>query len=90
MIEGRFRDRDFLCKYDLDIGLFKKYNYKVNDIIPIRKLFIISTNKGNKILKKLDYDLDHLEFIDSAINYIKNNNFNNILSFEKDKKVNIY
>lgn len=90
MIEGRFRDKDFLCKYDLDIGLFKKYNYKVNDIIPIRKLFIISTNKGNKILKKLDYDLDHLEFIDSAINYIENNNFKNTFSFEKNKKGKIY
>ncbi|GAA0121238.1 CotS family spore coat protein [Clostridium faecium] len=90
MIEGRFRDKDFLCEYDLDVELFNKYNYKVNDIIPIRKLFIISTSKGNKILKKLDYDLNQLDFIDRGIKYIKNNNFNNIFSFEKNKNGEIY
>lgn len=90
MIEGRFRDKEFLCEYDLDVGLFNQYNYKVNDIIPIRKLFIISTNEGNKILKKLDYDLNHLEFIYSGIKYIRNNNFKNIFNFEKNKDGEIY
>lgn len=85
MLDGRYRDKKYLSKYDLSIELFDRFNLKVNDVIPIRHVYIISTNKGDKILKRVDYSLEHLKFIDSGIRHIKRS-FDRVLELVETKE----
>lgn len=80
MLETKYRDKKYLSKYDLSVELFNKFNIKVNDVIPIRNVFVLSTDKGEKVLKKVDYSIEDLEFIHSALFKIKNN-FDRVLDF---------
>jgi CotS family spore coat protein len=80
MIDGRYRDKKYLSKYDLSIELFDRFNLKVNDVVPIRHVYILSTDKGEKILKRVEYSKEELKFISSAIKYIKNK-FSRVLDF---------
>lgn len=89
MVDGRYRDKKYLSKYDLSVGLFDNFNLKVNDVVPIRHVYIISTDKGHKVLKRIDYSLENLEFINSAIKYIKNR-FPRVLDFVSTKDNKIY
>lgn len=66
----KLKNREFLCEYDLNVDLFKNFNLKIDDIIPIRKSFIICTDKGNKIFKKIDLPIEEIEFIYSCLQYI--------------------
>lgn len=82
MLENaRYKDKKALVQYDLSIDIFKNYNFNLEDIIPVRKVFILITDQGNKILKKVDYDAKELEFIYSGLEYIKNNSFNRVFDF---------
>lgn len=90
MREDRYRDRKYLSKYDLDVELFERFNLEVADVIPVRKVYIISTNKGNKVLKKIDYDIKELEFIGQIVEHFKCNKFNRIFNFEKTKDGKIF
>ncbi|ERI94796.1 spore coat protein, CotS family [Clostridiales bacterium oral taxon 876 str. F0540] len=87
MLDGRYRDRKYLSKYDLSIELFDRFDLKVSDVIPIRNVFILATDKGDKVLKRIDYSIEDLEFINTAIKYI-GCNFNRVLQLieTKDKK----
>lgn len=76
----KLEEKNFLCKYDLDTELFKKFNLKVKDIVPIRKSFIICTDKGTKILKKMDLSIEELKFIYSCLQYI-NKTFDKTVKF---------
>lgn len=76
----RYRDRDILCKYDLSEEFFNKLGVKVKDIIPLRKVFIIVTDEGKKILKRVDESNDRLEFLYKVTTEIKRN-FKNILTY---------
>lgn len=89
MLEGRYRDKKYLTKYDLSLELFYKFNLKVKDVYPIRDVYILSTDKGDKILKKVDYLLEELEFINSAVEYIKKS-FNRVLEFTYDTDGKVY
>ena len=90
MLDARYKDKTYLSKYDLDINLFSEFDLKVHDVTPVRKVFILNTNKGDKVLKKVNYSTSVLEFINYGIEYIKNNNFNRIIEFEKTKDNLIY
>lgn len=86
MLENiRFKDKKSLVQYDLNVNIFKNYNFIVEDLIPVRKVFILITNKGNKILKKLNYGVEELEFIHGGINYIRNHSFDRIFNFQLTK-----
>ena len=89
MLDGRYLDKRYLTKYDLSVELFESFDLKVNDIMPIRNVFILSTNKGDKILKRIDYSLDNLNFINKAVKYIKKS-FDRILDFSVTKDKEIY
>lgn len=78
----RYIEKDSLIKYDLDEDLFNKYNLNINDIVPIRNVFILCTDTGEKILKKIDYSKEELDFIIEALRYIKNK-FTRIAEFDK-------
>lgn len=81
--------QDKLCEYDLDVNLFKKFDLYVYEVLPMRKAFVLCTDKGNKILKKINYSIDDLKFIYNALNYI-NRNFKRTMSFEKTLDGEIY
>jgi len=90
MLDVRYKDKTYLSKYDLDVNLFNEFDLLVYDVIPVRKVFILNTDKGDKILKKVNYSISQLEFINLGIEYIKENNFNRIIQFEKTKEKLIY
>ncbi len=48
----KYSEKEYLCDYDLSLNFFNAAGIKVNDIIPLRKVFVLSTDEGNKILKK--------------------------------------
>ncbi|PJI09116.1 MULTISPECIES: CotS family spore coat protein [Clostridium] len=78
-----YREKE-LASYNLDVELFNQFNLSVYSVMPLRKTFLISTDKGDKILKKVDYTLEEFQFILAAVNYIKNENgFNEIMNFNK-------
>ncbi len=90
MLDIRYKDKAYLSKYDLDVDLFSEFDLTVHDVIPVRKVFILNTDKGDKILKKVNYSPSELELINYGIEYIKNNNFNRIIEFKKTKNKLIY
>jgi len=90
MLDVRYKDRAYLSKYDLNVDLFSEFDLFVSDVIPVRKVFILNTDKGDKVLKKVSYNTSRLEFINYGIEYIKNNNFSRIIGFEKTKDKLIY
>lgn len=89
MLDGRYRDKKYLSKYDLSVELFDSFNLKVNDVVPIRHVYIITTDKGDKILKRIDYSLEDLEFISNAIKYVRKN-FNRVIDFIETKDGKVY
>jgi CotS family spore coat protein len=70
-VDYRFRDKVYLCDYRLDTALFDKFGFEVEDAAPIRSVYMLSTDKGMKILKKIDYSLGELMFIYNALNEIR-------------------
>lgn len=89
MLETRYRDKKYLSKYDLSVELFNRFNLMVRDVVPVRDVFFISTDKGNKVLKKIEYSIEDLEFINEAIKLIKGN-FNRVLDFTEANDGKIY
>ena len=71
MNKFRYIDKKILCSYDLSEEFFLKLGVKVYDIIPLRKVFVLSTDKGKKILKITNSSLDRVNFINNILNIIK-------------------
>lgn len=90
MLDVRYKDKAYLSKYDLDVNLFSEFDLEISDVIPVRKVFILDTDKGDKVLKKVSYSTSELEFINYGIEYIRNKNFDRIIKFEKTKDNLIY
>ncbi|NOV77469.1 hypothetical protein DFH87_004036 [Clostridium saccharobutylicum] len=67
----KYSEKKYLCNYDLSLEFFNELGIKVNDIVPLRKVFVISTDDGNKILKKVNYDIDKVNLISDSLEYIK-------------------
>ncbi|MEG2867669.1 MAG: CotS family spore coat protein [Terrisporobacter sp.] len=85
----RYVDKNILCKYDLSEEFFLNLGVDVNEIVPLRKVFIIVTPDGKKILKIVNSTEERLEFIDKSLNYISKK-YSNVLSYCKTKKNKIY
>ena len=84
MNKFRYIDNDILCKYDLREEFFNKLDFHVEDIIPLRKVFVLLTNEGKKILKLTDSSERRIEFINKALNY-SSKEYKNLLSYYEDK-----
>jgi len=84
-MDVKYPDKKILCSYDLDARLFREFNLQVLDVIPLRNVFVLNTDKGKKILKKIDYSIDRLNYILKALEYISSK-FNRIITFEKTIK----
>lgn len=82
-------NKNYLKKYNLSSDLFDQYDFIIKDIYPIRNVYIIDTSKGKKILKKVNYTVEELKFIEEIIDYIKIG-FKRIMDFEKNIQGDIY
>lgn len=82
-------EKKYLAGYDLSMGLFNRFDLKVYDIVPVRSVFFLYTSKGQKVLKKVNYTADELNFINSAIKYIKRH-FDRIMDFVETKDGMVY
>ena len=80
----RYSEKSYLCDYDLSLKFFNELGIRVNDVVPLRKVFVISTDEGNKILKKVNYDVDRVNLISEALDYIKKS-YRNIITYNKFK-----
>jgi len=89
MNEVKYKDKYLLTEYNLNVDLFEKYDLKVEDVFPIRNVFQVHTVSGDMILKKIDYSLEELKFINEALKYIKKN-FLRVVDFQKSKTGEIY
>ncbi|AYD39166.1 CotS family spore coat protein [Clostridium fermenticellae] len=81
--------KKYLSEYDLCIDLFNKFDLNVIDVVPVRNVYMASTDKGNKILKKVEYTIEELKYIDDLLNYIRNK-FDRVISFVRNKDGKIY
>lgn len=59
----RYPEKNYLIKYDLNTDLFNEIEEEVLDVIPLRKVFILNTKNGRKILKRLEYSKEKIEFV---------------------------
>jgi spore coat protein, CotS family len=84
MNKVKYSEKQYLCDYDLSLKFFNELGIRVNDIVPLRKVFVISTDEGNKILKKVNYDVDRVNFISEALDYVKKS-YGNIITYNKFK-----
>ena len=50
MNKFRYIDKRILCSYDLSEEFFLKLGVRVYDIIPLRKVFVLFTDKGKSCL----------------------------------------
>ncbi|MBU5590278.1 CotS family spore coat protein [Clostridium sp. MSJ-4] len=84
-MEGlRYSEKYNLINYSLSTNLFKQYDLKVHDVTPLRSVFLLHTDKGKKILKRIDYDKNRLEFIEEALEYILRS-YDKVMSFYRNK-----
>lgn len=85
MEENRQSEREFLGEYNLDVKLFEAMDFKVKQIIPVRSVHRIVTDKGFFCLKRLQFPVEDMDFIFKAINHLKEKGFNNVFNIVKQK-----
>lgn len=83
-MEYRYRDKAYLSNYMLDTKLFDSFGFLVEDAAPIRSVYIITTDEGPKILKKVDYPIRELMFIYDSLNEIRRN-YPYVVNFRESK-----
>jgi len=83
MEENRQAEREFLGQYNLDVNLFETMGLKVKQIIPVRSVYRLVTDKGFFCLKKLRFSMDEMNFIFGAIEHLKANGFKNLFNIIK-------
>lgn len=80
----KYPEKRYLSTYELTSSFFDEMRVKVFDIVPLRKVFILKTSNGNKILKRIDYGEDKLNFINYCLKAVDKIG-KNILSFNTFK-----
>lgn len=90
MDQSRYRDKSYLVTYELTTDIFETFDLLVDDIVPIRSVYILYTDKGVKILKKVNYGLDDLIFINGVMEHVRRNGFMNVVTFMKTVDGNYY
>lgn len=70
---NKYIDKRILCSYDLSEEFFNLLGINVYDVIPLRKVFVLFTDKGRRILKRINSSQDRVSFINKALNIVKEN-----------------
>lgn len=71
MVKTRYVDKSVLCEYEFNEKFINLLGIKINEIIPLRKVFILFTDKGKKVLKITDSSKERIDFIDKALKIIE-------------------
>lgn len=66
----KYPEKEYLLQYDLSLDLFNEMEIEVNDVVPLRKVFILYTKEGKKILKRVEATKERIEFINMCVNEI--------------------
>jgi CotS family spore coat protein len=85
MNENRQLEREFLSEYNLDANIFEAMGFKVKQIIPVRSVYRIVTDKGFFCLKKLKFPMEDMDFIFEAVDHLREKGFGNIFNVIKQK-----
>lgn len=70
-MESRYSEEKYLISYCLDSRIFDEYEIEVNDVVPLRNVYVLYTNRGTKIFKKLSYGKERFRFIYKSLDYVK-------------------
>ena len=70
MIRVRYPEKKYLSTYDLSLDFFDELGLEVLDVTPLRKVFILHTDEGKKILKKMDLSKERIDFINICLKNI--------------------
>ena len=89
MSKLRYPEKKYLSDYDLSYEFFKELGIEVLDVIPLRKVFVLKTTTGKKILKKLDYDEERINLINDCIESLSDN-FSYMMNFKVFQNNKIY
>ncbi|MFA7573674.1 MAG: CotS family spore coat protein [Lutispora sp.] len=81
IMENKQRDRELLSDYNLDLALFNIMGLDIFDIVPVRNVFRITTQKGMFSLKRVMYEKDEMDFIMSAVEHLRQNDFQNVMEY---------
>ena len=54
MVKTRYVDKGILCEYEFKEEFIDLLGIKITDVIPLRKVFVLFTDKGKKVLKITD------------------------------------
>lgn len=84
MNKFRYIDREILCEYDLSEEFLKRLSINIKEIIPLRKVFVLITSEGKKILKMTDSKEKRIKFINEALKYIQKT-YEDVLNYYKGK-----
>ena len=85
MEENRQLEREFLGEYNLDVKLFEAMGFKVKQIIPVRSVHRIVTDKGFFCLKRLKFPMEDMNFIFAVLKHLKEKGFNNAFNIVKQE-----
>jgi len=80
MNKFRYADKEILCDYDLKEEFLENLALNIEDVIPLRKVFVLITDKGKKILKITDSNEERINFINDSLNYIREK-YEDVLSY---------
>ena len=70
MVKTRYVDKGILCEYEFKEEFIDLLGIKITDVIPLRKVFVLFTDKGKKVLKITDSSKERIDFIDKALKII--------------------
>lgn len=90
MEQSRYRDKAYLVTYELTTDLFESFGVKVEDIVPARSVFILYTDRGVKILKKISCSVEELEFINSVVNHAMSGGYRYVVPFMRTREGRYY
>lgn len=71
MVKTRYVDKSILCEYEFKEEFIDLLGIKINDVIPLRKVFVLFTDKGKKVLKITDSSKERIDFIDKVLKIIE-------------------
>lgn len=80
----KYSEKNYLCSYDLSLEFFKELELEIKDIYPVRKVFLLNTTEGNKILKKVNYSIDRVNLISECLNFVKKK-YKNVITYKTFK-----
>ncbi|MBE6090386.1 MAG: CotS family spore coat protein [Clostridium beijerinckii] len=84
MNRTKYSEKNYLCDYDLSLKFFEELGIKVNDIVPLRKVFLVYTDEGNKILKRVNYDVDRVNLISDSLDHVKKS-YEHVITYKRFK-----